>query len=177
MKTAIELVRHAKSHSRDKWWGRPDRERPLTDAGMQQARQLAVDLAERGDVVALYSSPWVRCTQTIEPLADALDQPIIDADRLGEVVSLPVHDGGDAWVTSAWLGGRAVSFLNEIVGRHAGHRVVACSHGDVIPAAMAALIGRDALELSDVRCKKGARFTLTFDGGRCLDAVYHPPPR
>jgi hypothetical protein len=53
---------------------------------------------------------------------------------------------------------------------------VACSHGDVIPAFMAALTGRDQLDLTDVRRKKGERFTLHFDGLRCTGAVPVPAP-
>lgn len=176
METVIELVRHAKAHSRDRWWGRPDRERPLTDVGMDQARSLAKDLHAGGPIAKLFSSPWTRCMQTLDPLADLLGVHTVEQDRLGEVVALPVHDGGDAWVTSAWLGGRAVSFLDEVVAGYAGKRVVACSHGDVIPAVVALVIGRDEVDLSDVRCKKGGRFTLRFDGPRCVEATSHQPP-
>jgi 8-oxo-dGTP diphosphatase len=177
VKTTIELVRHAKAHSRDRWWGRPDRDRPLTEAGMDQARRLAAELAGgETPIDRLYSSPWVRCTQTLDPLADAMGAAVVDVDGLGEVVSLPVHDGGDAWVTSAWLGGRAVAFLDRAVAEHAGGRVVACSHGDVIPALVALIVGRDGLDAADVRCAKGGRFTLDFDGARCVAATYHPPP-
>ncbi|CAN5205733.1 hypothetical protein BH23ACT9_BH23ACT9_01180 [soil metagenome] len=177
MKTTIELVRHAKAHSRDRWWGRPDRERPLTESGMDQARELA-QILQSGEqpVTRLFSSPWLRCTQTLDPLADALALPITDIDALGEVISLPVHDGGDAWVTSAWLGGRAASFIDRVVEEHAGQRLVACSHGDVVPAVMALLVGRDGLDATDVRCRKGGRFTLEFDGRRCVAATYQEPP-
>ncbi len=41
---------------------------------------------------------------------------------------------------------------------------------------MAALAGRDGLGLTDVRCKKGARFTLVFDGIHCVDARLIGPP-
>lgn len=176
MDTVIELVRHAKAHSRDRWWGRPDRERPLTDVGMDQARTLAKELHAIGPIAKLYSSPWVRCTQTLDPLADLLGVHAVEDEALGEVVALPVHDGGDAWVTSAWLGGRALGFVDRVLEVHAGRRVVACSHGDVVPALVSVIVGRDNLQLGDVRCRKAGRFTLTFDGRRCRSAVYHPPP-
>jgi broad specificity phosphatase PhoE len=174
--TTIELVRHAKAAARDDWWGRPDRERPLTDSGFGQARALRRDLSEAGPIDALYSSPFTRCVQTLEPLASALGLEIRDAEELAEAMTLPVLDGGDAWVASAWLAGRALALLNRLVRAHEGGRVVTCSHGDVIPAVMAALVARDGLDRGDVRCQKGARFTLSFDGPRCVGIAYVGPP-
>jgi 8-oxo-dGTP diphosphatase len=174
--TTIELLRHAQALARDGWWGRPDRDRPLTDIGHDQSRALRRQLDTGVPVTALYSSPFVRCVQTLEPLAAGLELSVREEEGLAEALTLPVLDGGDAWVASAWLAGRALSLLNRIVHEHDGERVVACSHGDVIPAVMAALAGRDGLPITDVRCKKGARFTLTFDGVRCVDARLTGPP-
>lgn len=174
--TYVELVRHAKAQSRERWWGKPDRERPLTEAGWEQSRTLARQLAAAGPVVRLYSSPSTRCTQTLEPLAAALGLDVVADDALGEAMTVPVVDGGDAWVVSAWLGGRAIAFLDRVVAEHPRGHVVACSHGDVVPALMAVLVGRDQLDLHDVRCRKGGRFTLTFEGPRCVAARHHPPP-
>lgn len=173
--TTIELVRHAEAHSRDAWWGRPDRDRPLTEAGHAQARALARDLAGAGADLLL-ASPYARCTQTLEPLAGLLGLPLGTADELAETTHVTVTDGGDAWVSPAWLGGRGLSLLDHQVDAHPDGRLVFCSHGDVIPALMAALAGRDGLDLGDVSCGKGARFTLTFDGRRCTSAVAVPAP-
>lgn len=144
---------------------------------MDQSRAMAQALLAAGAPIAkLFSSPWVRCIQTLDPLVDGLGVQVVEAEQLGEVVNLPVHDGGDAWVTSAWLGGRGVALLDRIVAEHPGRRVVACSHGDVIPAVVALLVGRDGLDTTDVRCRKGGRFTLDFEGARCTEATYHEPP-
>jgi len=174
--TTIELVRHGDAQGRDRWWGKPDRDRPLSDVGHDQAKRLAGELNAAGDVDALYSSPFMRCVQTLQPLADSLGARIQPEDALAEATTLPVLDGGDAWVASAWLGGRAMALLNRIVATHPGGRVVACSHGDIIPAVMAVLAGRDDLGIPDVRLAKGARFTLQFADGRCVRAVPSPPP-
>jgi broad specificity phosphatase PhoE len=172
--TVVELVRHAKAYRRDQWWGKADRERPLTEQGMTQARRLVGQLLAQGPVTGLYSSPFVRCVQTLEPLAELSSIKIVTEPALGEASTLPVHDDGDAWVASAWLGGRAVAFLDRIVSQHAGERVVVCSHGDVIPAVMALLVGRDGLALENVRCRKGGRFTLVFDGTVCSEVTVSP---
>lgn len=174
--TTIELVRHAKALSRDSWWGKPDRERPLTEAGFSQARALARILAAGPPIDALYSSPSRRCTQTLEPLARMLDLKCSDEEALAEAVTLPVLERGDAWVASAWLGGRGVGFVSRLLAEDRHRRVVACSHGDVIPALLAVLVGRDGLDLSDVHLRKGARVTLRFEGLRCVEAVREPAP-
>lgn len=175
--TTIELVRHAKAHSRDRWWGKPDRDRPLTDAGMNQARALARDLRSGEPIAALYSSPYVRCVQSLEPLSAAVGLPILTDEGLAEVTALPPLDGGDGWVASAWLGGRALAYVENILDKHAGERVVACTHGDVAPALVALLVGRDGVAVPAVRLRKGARFSLTFDGRRCIGVVPTDAPQ
>lgn len=174
--TTIELVRHAKSHGRDRWWGKPDRERPLSPAGIDQSKTLARELRAPGPLAALYSSPYLRCTQTLVPLAKATGLPVNSEDALAEITALPAFDEGDGWVASAWLGGRALGFVDTVLEKHAGTRIVACTHGDVIPALLALLAGRDGLVVETVRLRKGGRSSLTFDGRRCVVATPFPAP-
>jgi len=172
--TTIELVRHAKAQSRDHWWGKSDRQRPLTKAGLAQAKMLTGQLSS-APVTRILTSPFTRCVQTVEPLAARLGLPVEIDDALGEAPGVPVLDGGDTWVASAWLGGRALGLIDQLVGDDPGY-VVLCSHGDVVPSVMAALAGRDGLTLRDVHLKKGARFRLTFKGPKCIAAEAVPPP-
>jgi 8-oxo-dGTP diphosphatase len=173
--TSIQLVRHAKAQSRDRWWGKPDRDRPLTKAGTAQSKSLAVDLATR-PVIRILTSPYARCVQTVEPLADRLGLAIEPAEVLGEAPSVPLLDAGDTWVASAWLGGRALALVDQVVADSPGGDVVLCSHGDIVPSLMAALAGRDGLDIRDVHLKKGARFVLTFKGPSCATVKVVPPP-
>ena len=173
--TSIELVRHAKAQSRDHWWGKPDRQRPLTKSGKVQAKTLASDLASLS-ISHILTSPFTRCVQTVEPLAERLNLQIDLTDALGESPGVPLLDAGDTWVASAWLGGRALALLDQLVDEHPGSHSVLCSHGDVIPSLMAALAGRDALAMDDVHLKKGARFRLCFKGPKCISAEAVPPP-
>lgn len=173
--TSIQLVRHAKAQSRDRWWGKPDRERPLTKAGRAQSKSLAVDLASRS-VIRILTSPFVRCVATVEPLADRLGIDIEPAEVLGEAPSVPLLDAGDTWVASAWLGGRALALVDEVVAESPGGDIVMCSHGDIVPSLMAALAGRHGLDIRDVHLKKGARFELTFKGPACVAVKAVPPP-
>ncbi len=175
--TSIELVRHAVAHGRDRWWGRPDRDRPLDDRGSAQARALAQVLpsASSAPIAALYSSPFTRCVQTLEPLAEALGLEIRPADALAEATLMP-DLGDDGWTASAWLGGRAAGLLDRLVAAFPKQRIVACTHGDVLPATVAVLAGRDGLDVSSVRVRKAARLTLDFDARTCVRVTAHPAP-
>jgi 8-oxo-dGTP diphosphatase len=76
------MVRHARAGERSEWQG-DDRERPLDRSGMAQAQAL-VALFEPLQVTAIYSSPYRRCVQTVEPLASARMLTIEQRDELGE---------------------------------------------------------------------------------------------
>ncbi len=65
--TRVYLVRHANAGVRSKWQG-PDKKRPLTDKGLLQAAGVAEILA-RHPITAIWSSPAIRCSQTVEPVA------------------------------------------------------------------------------------------------------------
>ena len=108
----LYLVRHAHAGSRAGWAGADDFERPLSDKGQSQARYFAGHVEAR-PIRKLWSSPAVRCIQTLEPLAEALDLEVREADELAE--------GADP--------DRAIEFLLA----HTRHDAVFCSHGDLIP--------------------------------------------
>src|SRR3984893_7464329 len=76
------LVRHAKAGSRRDWEG-PDECRPLTAAGRLQAAAIAERLRAR-PVTRLLSSPYLRCVQTLEPLAKELGLVVECDDDLAE---------------------------------------------------------------------------------------------
>jgi len=105
------LVRHAKAGDRTRWT-EDDRLRPLTKKGRRQAEELVI--AFRGhDVDTVVSSPYVRCVQTVRPLALDRGLALIPDDALAE--GAPLHD--------------ALALLDRVAGSPA----VLCSHGDVIP--------------------------------------------
>lgn len=174
--TTVELLRHAKAGSRKDWHEGPDAQRPLTEEGWAQARVLADELLALGEPDLLLSSPLTRCWQTMEPLARRIQRPIVGADPLAESPGVPVVDAGSLWVGAAWLGGRAVGLIDELVAGRPGQRLVLCSHGDIIPATLSVLAGRDGLDLDDVHLKKGGRATLAFAQGRCAAVTLHPAP-
>jgi phosphohistidine phosphatase SixA len=115
----LYFVRHAKAGDRSSWSG-PDGQRPLSKAGWQQAHKLGKRLGSVG-ATTLVSSPYARCVQTLEPLAQRARLPIEIDDRLTE--------------GAAFEG--AIDLLTELPDG-----AVLCSHGDVIPDTIDALIRR-----------------------------------
>jgi phosphohistidine phosphatase SixA len=78
----ILLVRHASAGDRYEWED-DDRLRPLDERGRRQASQL-VDLLEQYEVTRLFSSPALRCVQTVEPFAQARGFDLEVRDELSE---------------------------------------------------------------------------------------------
>jgi broad specificity phosphatase PhoE len=151
----ILLVRHEKAANRYRWEG-DDRLRPLTKKGREHARVLVETLSVPAPERIL-SSPYTRCVQTVAPLAEALGLPVEETDELAE--------------------GHTPSALH-LLRSVSGQRVVACSHGDVIPEVLWALGDRDGLKLpTDMRWPKGSTWVLEGSGGKFKSAEYLPPPK
>ena len=74
-RSVVYLVRHAKAGERRVWVG-DDLERPSSKTGWKQAHALSKRLQKKG-ATDLVSSPYLRCMQTLEPLASALEVPVL----------------------------------------------------------------------------------------------------
>ena len=148
----IYLIRHGHAGSRKKWVGR-DELRPLDDKGMAQARGLAAALADAG-LTYLCSSPFTRCTQTLQPLGDKLQRPVETHPALAE--------------------GAPVTLSLALLHAHAGEQAAFSTHGDVIPNVLHALVrqGMEADLGQDTR--KGAWWAIETEGDRFSRATYHP---
>ena len=105
----ILLIRHASAGERAQWEG-DDRLRPLDERGRRQAQALVEALAGY-EVERILSSPYVRCVQTVEPLAAARGLTVAHAPELGE-------DRQDV---------DAAPLLRSLAGRP----VAVCTHGGV----------------------------------------------
>ena len=150
------LVRHAKAGSRHRWEG-DDRDRPLSRAGIDQAEAIA-DRLEAAGVTGLYSSPYARCMQTLEPLAERLGAKVHPDDRLAEGTPLP----------------EVLTLLEEV-----GPGAVLCSHGDVIPELIEALVRRGAEIDTPPEWRKASIWLLDDGdrGGKIRRVSAEPPPR
>lgn len=157
------LVRHVKAGDRGRWHG-PDDERPISKAGQRQADALADRLAGEG-ITTVVGSPSQRCMQTLEPLARRLDLKVEQDDRLSEGSSIE---------------------QSLAVTRDAPDGSVLCSHGDVIPDLIAALVRRGMELTTEPDWRKATLWTLTGSdetrreaGGELLftHAAVEPPPK
>jgi 8-oxo-dGTP diphosphatase len=149
----IYLVRHAKAGSRSAWDGADD-QRPLSKHGRRQTDAVTGALAD-SRVTRIITSPYVRCWQTVEPLAHRLGIPVDLSDALAE--------------------GAVVTDAVELLEKYADEDTVFCSHGDVIGAlldhceAQGVVLGGDRLE-------KASTWVIEFDAGRISSARYVPAP-
>jgi 8-oxo-dGTP diphosphatase len=148
----VYLVRHAKAGSRSRYDG-DDRQRPLSDKGRAQADALAARLATAG-VTALLSSPYIRCVQTLEPLAASVGLPVEPTPSLAEGA------GPDA----------ALALVES-----ADAPLALCSHGDVIGDLVSRLVRRGVTVCGD-GLEKGSVWVLTVEAGTVTSARYDPPP-
>ncbi|MGH3578146.1 MAG: SixA phosphatase family protein [Mycobacterium sp.] len=151
---SLLVVRHARAKSRQRWDG-DDPSRPLTKAGRAQAKALVPVLAAPSPTRVL-SSPSLRCTQTVEPLASHLGIPLEVDQDLAE--------------------GNIVKTL-LLLRRIAGLTAVVCTHGDVIPEVLWALSERDGMVVPpSPLCAKGSTWVLENNLGHFASATYVEPP-
>jgi 8-oxo-dGTP diphosphatase len=154
MTTTIELIPHLDGGDRALW--RDDQNlRPLSDLGRRQAESVAEALAAGGPVDALYSSPALRCVQTLEPLGARLSLSV-------EIVAdlIEGHLDEDRLI----LGERCLNALRPLVDKHEGGRIVACSHGDLIPGFAEHVIGRLGVPETRRLERRGQWYTVRFEG-------------
>lgn len=152
----IYLVRHGKAGSRRRWTG-PDDQRPLSRPGREQAAALVRLFAGR-TLERIVSSPYLRCTQTLEPLAEERGIPLETSDALAE--GAPVDGALSLALASGQTGPTAL-----------------CTHGDVIELLLDELLRRDVpLEThSGIELKKGSTWILHVLDGEVVAAEYIPP--
>jgi len=130
------LVRHASAGSREEWSG-SDRLRPLDDRGRRQAESLVAALAGY-PVERILSSPSVRCTETVLPLAGERGLDVEERLELGEGASRE----------------SALALVDGVEDPG----LVACTHGDVVEE----LLG-ERMKKGEARilvCEPGALRTL-----------------
>ena len=149
----IFLTRHAHAGKRSEWTT-DDRLRPLSKRGKSQADALTSVVGELV-VGRILSSPYVRCVQTMEPLAEKFELNIAESDAFAEGAN----------------GNEAYQLLLEL-DEHDG---IACSHGDVIPDLLRRLVADGMDTDGPLIDQKGSTWVIEMRNGRPFHGRYVPP--
>jgi broad specificity phosphatase PhoE len=151
----VYLIRHAKAGDRDTWRD-DDRLRPLSGRGHRQAR-LLVDLLRDAKFDRVLSSPFVRCMETVVPIAGERGLPVEPVDALAE--------------------GARLDDALTLVRKHSTSGAILCMHGDVMPMLLDhyASVGVD---IDNPRqWPKGCTWVLETDNtGEVVRVRYLDPP-
>lgn len=174
--TTLLFVRHGETD-----WNRAGRfqgsqDIPLNDEGRAQARRLARQWDQGGDLVV--ASPLSRARETAEILASSLGFSVLTFDpRLiersyGMGEGLTVAERQERWPdgqvpgieTVEALRARAQAFLEAVTLEHPGRRVVAVSHGGFINAVLS-LVSGGALGTGKTLLGNASVSTVTLGAG------------
>jgi broad specificity phosphatase PhoE len=148
------LVRHAHARPRKEWSG-DDNVRPLSAHGLKQAEGLISLAGNFPPLARVLSSPYLRCLQTVGPLAATRGLEVEEFDALAESQSTA-----------------AVKLVRSM----AGENVALCTHGDVIAEVLVTLADEDRVDLGpNPRQAKGSVWALDGDAGSFFAARYLPP--
>jgi 8-oxo-dGTP diphosphatase len=155
--SAIHLIRHAKAKNRLDWKERDDL-RPLTKRGRRQAEALGERLRDE-PLARLLSSPFVRCVQTLEPLAVAADLPIETTDLLAE-------------------GAGAESALSLLLSLAGEGPIACCTHGDVVFDVVRTVASSGVALAGPFDVPVAGTWIFDVDDGRVADGRFvERPPR
>lgn len=142
----LYLIRHAHAGSRTS--SHHDLYRPLSEKGHVRASAL-VDLFGDVQVDQVISSPATRCTQTVEPLAEAH--------------GLKVQEDEVLWENSL------ITDAVELMTSSSSKATVMCSHGDIIPGVIEMLSSK-GVPIKGRGCEKGSIWVVTFERSKPVGA-------
>jgi 8-oxo-dGTP diphosphatase len=129
--------------------------RPLDKSGRRQAEALA-DALQPQPIDRILSSPYLRCVQTVEPLANQRRLPVEQTKALQEGA------GGESII--------------RLVKQHSGKHIVLCTHGDVVEELLERLITEGVIRRARAKMEKGSTWVLEERGGTITGAKYLSAP-
>jgi len=135
----------------------PNRTRPLSDIGRKQAEELVPYLNTLG-LAAVYTSPFRRAVQTVQPFCEASGLSAVEREDLRE----SAEDEPLPQVRS-----RMVRAIQSITDAHPGDHVLVCTHGGTLWGLISHFDSRFGYEdYRQIRCPDMKRFVYTGYNGR-----------
>ena len=107
-------------------------------------------------VAAIISSPYLRCVQTVEPLARAGRLPVKQTASLAE--------------------GHGLNGLDEFLADARLDHAVLSTHGDILWQLVEDLVHRRVIRAGEGGFEKGSTWVLGVDDEGPVKATYLPPP-
>jgi 8-oxo-dGTP diphosphatase len=150
----VYVLRHARAGRRSAWKG-DDELRPLSKVGRRQAEGI-VDVLHTRHIEQILSSPYVRCVETVEPLAHDRKLEIDVVDELRE--GAPLDDA------------------LRLVEKVSGHPTVLCTHGDIVEGLLRHFKA-SGVKIGKLRMEKGSIWAFDTRNGHVTKATYLPPPK
>jgi len=147
MKTKLYILRHSETDYNVA--GKHDHEwKAMITQTWKQRAEIIPELLWSEKISAIYSSPLIRCIDTITPLANKIKQEIVIDDRIRENFLWPVqdkfwnefsddflHEIHDInWEKHEWyehmqeVYERVSAFIDSVVQTHKWETIVICSH-------------------------------------------------
>jgi 8-oxo-dGTP diphosphatase len=146
------VVRHAKAGSRSHW-PEDDRLRPLSKKGVKQAEAL-ISVLEPFTITAVYSSPFLRCVQTVEPLARSRKLSVKQTSMLAE--------------------GHGLAGAMQVMGHPKVEHAVLSTHGDIVWELVEELVKQRVIKPGTGGFDKGSTWVVDFEDGSFTDARFIP---
>jgi 8-oxo-dGTP diphosphatase len=115
-----------------------------------------VPLFEKFNVTAIFSSPYLRCMQTVEPLSRARKLTVETSSELAE--------------------GHGLDGLREFLTDRKLDHAVLCTHGDIAWELVEDLVARHVIRAGEGGFDKGSTWVLSTKDGIPTKARYLDPP-
>lgn len=149
------VVRHGKAGKPEEWTG-DDRLRPLTKKGFKQAEDL-VALYKKLEIAGVFSSAYLRCVQTVEPVARVRGLTVKHSPSLEF--------------------GAGLEGLGEFLGDRSLDNVVLSTHGDIVFELVEDLVAREVVRQGYGGDQKASTWVLEVDDhGVAERARFIPAP-
>ena len=149
--TALVLLRHAKAIKREDWDG-DDGDRPLGNVGQIQAKRLLSKYLPYA-IKEMHSSDAMRCIETIEPMARALQMHPIFSTDLSEY-----RYAKDKAV--------ALDYAQDLMIRN--QSAIICSHNPILPKLLKKLIGKKNFKELDQKLEPAEAWVLHHRDGEII---------